>query len=348
MGLGGIIWGDLLVFIVAFLMSFLTVPLIIRVSHKKRLFSIPGRRHIHKKPTPKLGGVSIALGVFVALFFLLPKDRVTTAYFASSVLVLLAGVVDDVKNTSWKVKFLISMAAISILVFGGNIWIRSLGDLFGTGEVRLGAWGIPFTYFAVFGIINAINLIDGLNGLACGVSTIAFMAFAALAYASGNLTVFYLSLANLGGILGLFRYNYPRASIFMGDSGSLFIGFSLSAMAILLTHGATAVDPMVPVIILALPIFDTLRVMFFRMSKKRHPFHPDKTHVHHLLMRSGIPPLTVVRLMWVLSLFNAALAFALWDLNAWQLLLSVIVIVVVLSLGIENLKIVRLKKARQA
>jgi len=149
---------------------------------------------------------------------------------------LLLGIVDDIWGTEWKLKLTVSIIATSIIIFGAGIWIKNLGDLFGSGEIHLGLWGIPFTYFAVFGIINAINLIDGLNGLACGVSSIAFLSIAVFASMSGNEIVFYLSLVNLGRH-SAFQIQLSEGKDIHGDSGSLFLGFSLAILAILLTQG---------------------------------------------------------------------------------------------------------------
>jgi UDP-GlcNAc:undecaprenyl-phosphate GlcNAc-1-phosphate transferase len=233
--------------------------------------------------------------------FIFSINRVTGSYLASSAVILMLGIIDDVRGSDWKLKLAFSVIATSIFMFGSNIWIDNLGNLFGSGFIHMGLWGIPFTFFAVFGVMNAINLIDGLDGLACGISCITFTAFAIFAYISGNHTVYHLSLATLGATLGLLIYNYPRAKIFMGDSGSLFLGFSLAVMSILLTQGGGKVRPMVPVIILGLPIFDTLRVMTVRMLNNKHPFQGDKTHLHHLMLRSGIPRNRVVITIWVLS-----------------------------------------------
>lgn len=323
------------------------VPQVILLAHDSGALALPGKRHIHIHPTPKFGGIAIALSVVITSVFFLPFDNVTTSYLLSAVLLLVAGIIDDAKGTNWKFKLLFSVIAISILVFGGGIWIENLGSLYGTNEIHLGLWGIPFTYFAIFGVISAINLIDGLNGLACGVSCIAFTSFALFAYLDGNQTVFYLSLANLGAALGLFKYNYPKAKIFMGDSGSLFLGFSLSVMAILLIGPKVRVSPMFPVIVLGIPIFDTIRVMVVRIINKRHPFKADKTHLHHLMMRSGTPPIRVVKIIWTLSFLLSMLAFVLHKYESWVMMVVFIIVVSLMGVFIENLQIIRLRIPRK-
>ena len=185
-----------LVFFIAFIISFATVPLLISLSNNSGAIAIPGKRHVHSHPTPKLGGIAIALGVLIItpslLHFVSPSllhsNRVIESYFLSSVLILIVGIIDDIWGATWKIKMVFSGIAISIIIFGGGIYIENLGNLLGFGEIHLGLWGIPFTYFAVFGVVNAVNLIDGLNGLACGISSIAFLSFAVFAAISGNET----------------------------------------------------------------------------------------------------------------------------------------------------------------
>jgi UDP-GlcNAc:undecaprenyl-phosphate GlcNAc-1-phosphate transferase len=297
---------------------------------------------MHLIPTPTLGGLAIVSGVLIVSPFLIPWNNEVSSYFASSALIFLLGIIDDVRGASWRMKLGFSVLATSIFMIGSGMWIHSLGNLFGLGEIELGIWGISFTFFAVFGVMNAINLIDGLNGLACGVSSIAFMALAIFASSTGNSTVCLLSLANLGATLGLFKYNYPKASIFMGDSGSLFLGYSFATLSIMLTQGEGDLPPMIPVLIMGIPIFDTLRVMAFRILKGRHPFHADRTHIHHVLIRSRIRRDRVVNVIWGLSGFMAVLAFVLRNFGSWVIFYAFLTVSVILSLWLYFLpRIVR-------
>jgi UDP-GlcNAc:undecaprenyl-phosphate GlcNAc-1-phosphate transferase len=328
-------------FISAFAISFLLVPVVMFAANSSGAVAMPGRRHIHSHPTPKFGGVAIASAVLIISPFIFPIDKVIGSYLLSSAVMLFLGIMDDVRGADWKVKSVFSAIATAVFIFGSDLWITNLGDLFGFGEIHLGDWGIPFTFLAIFGVVNAINLIDGLNGLACGVSSIAFVAFAVFASMSGNSTVLYLSLCSLGATLGLFRYNYPRARIFMGDSGTMFIGFSIAAMSLMLTQVEGKISPMVPVIILAVPIYDTLRVFIIRVINKRSPFLGDKTHLHHLMMRSGIRQNRVVKIVWVLSALMSILAFAFYRVDEWAMLLVFCIIIVGLGVFIRNLRIIR-------
>jgi len=336
-----------IIFLIAFTISFAAIPLVISLAHNHGALALPGKRHIHTMPTPKFGGIAIASSVLIVSTFVFKLDRVVASYLASSMLMLALGIYDDAKGTDWRLKLTGSLIAISIFILGSGMWVRTLGDLFGNSEISLGLWGIPFTYFAIFGVISAINLIDGLNGLACGVSSIAFITFAIFSYIYGDRTVFYLSLANLGATAGLFKYNYPRAKIFMGDSGSLFLGFSLSVIAILLTQHESGINPMAPVIVLGIPLFDTLRVLTIRVINKKHPFKADKTHLHHLMMRSGVSPTQVVKIIWVLSCLMSLLAFVLHFYDEWLMLVVFIIFVTFMGVFIENLQIIKSRRPRK-
>jgi UDP-GlcNAc:undecaprenyl-phosphate GlcNAc-1-phosphate transferase len=336
-----------IIFFAAFITSFSIVPIVTAFANNSGAIAVPGRRHTHSYPTPKLGGIAIAAGVLIISPIIFPVDRVIGSYLLASSVMLLLGIIDDIRGTNWKVKLAFTVVATLIMKFGGGVWITTVGDLFGVGDITLGIWGLPFTIFAVFGVVNAINLIDGLNGLACGVSSIAFLSFAIFASISGNETVLVLSIASLGATLGLFRYNYPRARIFMGDSGSLFLGFSLAMLAILLTQGEGKINPMIPVIVLGIPIFDTVRVLCIRIINSRHPFKGDRTHLHHLMKRSGIPLHRVVKTIWILSVLMSSIAFTLYDYDGWLMLLIYCISLALIGVFIENLKILRESTTRR-
>lgn len=332
--------------LIAFIISSVAMPSLIALANSNGVVALPGKRHIHTHPTPKFGGIAIALTVLLVSPFVFSIDRIVGSYMLSSALMLLLGVIDDVRGTNWKIKLIFSLSATGIIILGTGLWFENLGNLFGLGDVHLGLWGIPFTFFAVFGITNAINLIDGLNGLASGVSAIAFLSFAVFASFSGNTTVLYISLANLGATLGFFRYNYPKARIFMGDAGSMFLGYSLAFLSIILTQGKSDIAAMVPVIVLGIPMFDTVRVLVIRVKNRRHPFTADKTHLHHLMMRSGIPKRRVVKTIWLLSALMSVIAFVLFQYESWLMLLLFCSIMSVIGIFIENLPIIKSTSVR--
>ena len=300
-----------LVGLLSFLVTMLFVPVLISLARKVNCMDQPGLRRFHKLPTPRWGGVSFFLGV-AASILLWGHDRATAAYLAGASLLIIVGMFDDLKGLGWKAKFSGIAAAVTIPIFGGNVVINHLGRYGDLGRVELGFLGIPFTYFAVVGVTNAINLIDGLNGLAGGISLISFLVMGIAALAAGNSSVAIICFAFVGALAGFLRYNFPKAKIFMGDSGSLFLGFSLAVCAIMLTQNEEhRVSPMFPVLVLILPIFDTMRVMFIRLFKGRNPFKGDKTHLHHLIVRNRYSCVTAVAILWICTALSGVIALSL-------------------------------------
>ena len=297
-----------LFFGVPLVLTLLMTPSIIWLAGKYGCIDHPGGRRVHCDPTPRWGGFAFFAGVLPIFFFIQLDDRLV-AYLVASFLLVLVGAVDDWKQLGFKVKLLAILAAITIVILGGDIVIRDIGTYGSIGQIRLGVLAIPFTYLCIVGVTNAMNLIDGLNGLAGGISFIASLFMALVAYLSGNHLLAGLCMAFAGAVGAFLRYNMlTRAHIFMGDSGSLFLGFSLSVFSIMLTQDLRYhVEPMFPVLLLLVPVFDTLRVMGLRAFSGRNPFKADTNHLHHVLLRAGLSQKRSVLLLWSLT---AALGFA--------------------------------------
>ncbi|MDA8388227.1 MAG: MraY family glycosyltransferase, partial [Nitrospiraceae bacterium] len=290
---------------------------------------------------PKMGGLSIALGFFAVALFIVPLDRQTISVLAASGLVLMLGIYDDVKGSTWRVKLIVSVMATSVLIFFGHLCVRDLGNILGFGNIKLGLLSVPFTYFALFGIINAVNLVDGLDGLLSGISIVTFLSFALLGYMAGNTGAAFLSLVGLCAVIGFVPFNYPRARIFLGDTGSLFIGFLIGAISLMLIAD-DRIKPVVPPLVLLLPIFDTLRVMGIR----NHPFRPDRKHFHHLLLRSGISSLGTVNLMWMASAVFAFFAVAFRNWPSRYLFITESSLMLMMGMVVKNLKGVRIASSK--
>ncbi|MBI1810655.1 MAG: undecaprenyl/decaprenyl-phosphate alpha-N-acetylglucosaminyl 1-phosphate transferase [Nitrospirae bacterium] len=298
-------------FLIPFLLTLFVTPVVIRLAVRFDCIDKPGKRRIHKYPTPRWGGIAFFIGI-LPVFLFLQIDRQIAAYLTASLLLITMGGIDDWRQVGWKVKFLGIITAITIVIFGGGVVINSIGTYGSYGKVELGILSIPFTYLGIAGVTNAINLIDGLHGLAGGVSLIAFIFIGIAAYLSGNYMLAVISLAFVGALGGFLWYNFPKARIFIGDSGSLFLGFSLAVFSVFLTQNAKfPIEPMFPVLVLFIPIFDTLRVVFVRVFSIKNPFKADKTHVHHLLVRRGVSPVSAVIFLWTLSAFLGGYAILL-------------------------------------
>jgi UDP-GlcNAc:undecaprenyl-phosphate GlcNAc-1-phosphate transferase len=309
-------------FITAFGTALIMVPFLRRWALDQGTMDLPEERKVHSTPTPRLGGVAIFLSFLFSVLIFAPQSMTLRGLLAGSLVVFATGIADDLHDLSSKQKFFGQIVACLVTIIVGNLWLCRLGDLFGFGEILLPIWlGVPFTVFAVVGVSNAINLIDGLDGLAGGVSVMALGAFALLALLDGNPLAATLALAAVGSVLGFLKYNFYPARIFMGDTGSLSVGFLLGFLAVLLTqHKGANVSPMLPVVILGLPLFDAIWVMTRRLLGRTSPFAPDKSHVHHKFLDLGFEHRFTVLVIYAISLFWACSALVLSTLPDYALL----------------------------
>jgi len=293
----------MLFFVMPFGLTLALLPIIIKLALRWRCIDEPGGRRVHEEPTPRWGGLAFFLGV-LPLFFVVGLGRAFFSYLAASFLLVVVGSVDDRRELGFAAKFFAMLAAITTVVFGGGIVIQQIGTYGSIGTVKMGMLAIPFTYLCIIGVTNAINLIDGLNGLAGGVAFIASLFIGVAAYLSRNFVLAGVCMGFTGALAGFLLYNFgARASIFMGDAGSLFLGFSLSVFAILLTQDPSfKVEPLFPVLVLLIPIFDTVRVMGTRILNGRNPFRADTTHLHHLLLARGFSVTGITTMLWSLTL----------------------------------------------
>ncbi|OEU76542.1 MAG: hypothetical protein BA864_01725 [Desulfuromonadales bacterium C00003093] len=297
-------------FLIALFSSLIMVPFLRRWAFEHGRVDIPDDRKIHENPTPRLGGVAIFLSLLLSCLTFVPMTEAVRGLLIGGLIIFVTGLIDDLVGLSAKRKFVGEIIACLATIGFGQIYLTNLGNLFGFGDIILPVWlGILFTVFAVVGVINAINLIDGLDGLAGGVSMIAIGTFLVIGVLDQNVTAVLLCAALAGAILGFLKYNFYPARIFMGDVGSLTVGFMLGFLAIHLTQtsGAT-ISPMVPVLVLGLPLLDTIKVMLRRIRKHLSPFAPDNTHVHHKFLNLGFEHRFTVLVIYGLSLFWACFA----------------------------------------
>jgi UDP-GlcNAc:undecaprenyl-phosphate GlcNAc-1-phosphate transferase len=237
----------------------------------------------------------------VALILLwAPHTQTVLWYLAGVGVIAVFGLWDDRSNLDYRLKFLGQLLAVLCVVFGGDIYIRFLPF---NGLEPVGYWvSVPLTVFALLGITNAINLADGLDGLAGGTSFISIAVVALLAFMAEDSNLLVLCTAVLGGIVGFLRYNTHPAQVFMGDAGSQFLGFSAGVLVLILTQQTNpAISPIVPLLILGLPILDTLLVMGQRLYEGRSPFKPDKNHIHHKLLALGFDQYEAVGIIYAIQ-----------------------------------------------
>lgn len=278
----------------------------------------PDARKVHSNATPRLGGIAIFFAIILTVFLFCEMDRQIRGFLAGAVIIFITGLYDDLADIQPYKKligqFLAALAAVMI----GDMSLFDVGDLFGTGEIRLGVWAVPFTVLAIVGVTNAVNLLDGLDGLAGGVSGIAAMAIGILAYATDNWHLLCLTIAMTGALLGFLKDNTYPARVFMGDSGSLLLGYCLAIFSIMLCNASNnAVAKVTPLIILAIPIVDTIVVMIIRLKNGRPLFAPDKSHIHHHLLSIGFNHKGTVIVIYCLSYLLAIVAVSCYRLPAY-------------------------------
>lgn len=327
------------VFMTSLFLALVMVPGLRRWAIEKRQLDQPDHRKTHVRPRPRLGGVAIFIAFLFALLLFDAIDRQVRGILAGALVLFVTGFVDDLYGLSPRHKFLGEIVGCLVTIVISGLYIGQLGNLFGTGTIQLPMWaGVPFTVFAVVGVVNAINLLDGLDGLAGGFSALALGAFLLLAMEVGNAPVMTLCAALMGGLFGFLRYNAYPARIFMGDAGSLTLGFLLGFLAVFLTQQpAAGVQPVIPFILLGLPIIDTVRVMGERLLQGGHPFRPDRTHVHHRILDLGFSHRFTVLALHGLTLLWALVALFLRQLPEHVLLAGYLLLSLVFYGGLRAL-----------
>lgn len=277
------------------------IPLFSRVAVRVRALDMPDERKVHAVPIPRCGGVAMALGALVPIVVWTQMSPQLSAYLAGAAILFAAGMYDDFKGLGYQTKFMAQVAAALVLVLYGGVVIKDVGNLL-PGDMDFPGWLASIvTVFVVVGVTNAINLADGLDGLAGGISLLIFLFISFLAYSVENINVAIIALSLSGTLFGFLRFNTYPASLFMGDTGSMLLGFSAAALSIMLTQGGTALSPLLPLILLGFPVLDTLTVMAARIAEGRSPFAADKNHFHHRLMRVGLYQTEAVLSIYVIQ-----------------------------------------------
>ena len=296
------------------------IPLIIKMVNKLGLMDTPNDRSEHSTPTPTLGGIAIFLGfISVAIIFghLIPKSLYL---LAALVIIFACGLLDDIMDLSPIIKLIAGFGA-AFLVCYADMRLKSFYGLFGIEEIPVYLQYIV-SMFLIVGIMNAFNLIDGIDGLAGGIGVINAVLVGLLFLASDHMELGLISFALAGSLLGFLYYNFNPASIFMGDSGSLPVGFIFATLGIKLMetnvviNGATINQhtmSLMVVGILFLPVFDFIRVTIYRITKKQSPFKADKNHIHHLLVNIGFNHKTSTIILYLTNIILISLAFILRD-----------------------------------
>ncbi|NIA06526.1 MAG: hypothetical protein GWP14_02635 [Actinobacteria bacterium] len=303
-------------FLLSMFISALATPLVVRWAARVGALDSPGGRRIHSKVMPRLGGLAILMGFMgtaIAIWFL--GNQVSNLIYqdtfrllmvlAAAVTMLAVGSIDDIRGLAAKHKLLVEIV-LALVLCALDIRITYL-QLPGVFEIHFGLWSWPLTVLWIVGITNAMNLVDGLDGLAAGIAAIACAPIAVFAIASGQMLAACVMLSLLGALLGFLIYNFNPAKIFLGDSGSLFIGFLLASTSVYCSIKAPlAVGLAAPLLALGVPLFDTFSSIIRRFLERRSIFCPDSGHLHHRLIQLGLTQRRAVLLMYAATLAAAA------------------------------------------
>ena len=288
--------------IIAFVVSYILTPYLARVGKKQNMVDLPDHRKVHEEAIPNLGGIVIFFGFLLSLLFIVQIEGQVKTLMVGGVIILLLGIVDDIADLSPKHKFIIQMIPALIVIIYNSDLINS----FIVNQLKsldlLGYLLYPVLIFWIVGVTNSINLIDGLDGLACGVSIITLITFFVLGLNQNFETLNLISIALAGSMLAFLKFNFYPSKIFLGDSGSTFSGFMLASIgALWVLKSENVFFIFIPIIILALPIFDTLFAIL-RRYRGHHPiFQADKGHLHHRLLARGLSHKNAVLLLWGIS-----------------------------------------------
>ena len=321
-----------IIVIVTFLASLILVPIVKKIAIHINAMDEPNERKIHKVPMPRLGGLAIFLAFLLGYILYGDVSTQMLSILIGGFLLILVGIVDDINPVKARYKLIAQIIAATIVVLYGELYFTNV-TLLGFNIYFNEFWGSLTSIIFIVAITNAINLIDGLDGLAAGISSIYFLTIAIIAFILnriGGLDVI-ISLIMLGSTLGFLFHNFPPAKIFMGDTGSLFLGFMISIIALLGYKVTTFTSLIVPILILAIPIFDTLFAILRRILKGQNIGVADKEHFHHQLLKMKYSPTKSILIIYAIDIAFAAVSIF-YVLGDNQIAIAIYVILMILLL----------------
>ena len=350
-------WGDIAIaFLLAFITTFVVTPHTMRLAKKVGAIDIPNDRRVNKKPMPRLGGLAVIAGFFVSVIYLLITTSIEgkinlfdgdsyyiklIGFFSGIIILGLVCYIDDSKGIPSLVKLVAQIIAAVIVVVCGTR-IENISIPFTGGTVVIGGiFSYIITVCWIVGITNAINLIDGLDGLSSGVTLISCLSLLMVFALNGSpLIAIVLITALAGAIVGFLPFNFSPAKTFIGDTGSNFMGFSLAIISILgVAKTYTALVLIAPIIILGMPIFDTLFAIFRRIIKGKSlkaVFKPDKGHLHHKLMAKGYTQRQAVLIMYGITAILGMFAVILLESGIWKAISFALLVIAIVAIGCKD------------
>lgn len=318
---------------VAFISALVLTPLVIQFAYKIKAVDQPNYRKVHQKAMPRIGGLAIFGAFLIGYFVLMPEDEHAVYILLGAILIILTGFLDDLLNITPKAKLLGQLAAAGIVIYGGlQVTFITLPVI---GVIEFGYFSIPITLLWIVGITNAINLIDGLDGLAAGVSTIALIAMAVMAAIMGDVFVMGVALVLAASAIGFLFYNFHPAKIFMGDTGSLFLGFMISVLALSGFKNVALISFIIPVLMLGVPVSDTFFAIIRRIRLKQPISAPDKSHLHHRLIAVGFSHRQTVIIIYFIAILFGVTAILFSQATVWGAVVLLAVVLLVIEIFVE-------------
>jgi UDP-GlcNAc:undecaprenyl-phosphate/decaprenyl-phosphate GlcNAc-1-phosphate transferase len=323
---------------ICFIASILITPLVKKLALKIGATDQPNSRKVHQTIMPRLGGLAIFVSYLIGFMILMPESPYKYPILLGSIVIVITGIVDDVFEISARWKLLGQVIAALIVVLNG-VDIDFINLPFG-GQIEFGIFTIPLTILWIVGITNAINLIDGLDGLAAGVSSIALITISGMAIIMGNGFVVSMGFILLGSTLGFLIYNFHPAKIFMGDTGALFLGYMIGVLSLLGFKNVAVISFIVPIIILGVPISDTIFAIIRRIVHKQPLAAPDKSHLHHCLLRLGYGHKKTVLIIYGISALFGIVAVVFSQTTMWVSIVVVLALLLVIELLVEKVELI--------
>lgn len=331
-----------IIVLTTFIISVLFVPIVKKIANFIGAMDIPNERKVHKKPIPRLGGLGIYAGFLLGYMFFGEQTIQMNAVLIGSIIIIITGIFDDIKPIPAKWKFLCQIIGSSVIPLYGGILLKDV-SAFGI-YLNFGILSYPITILFITAVINCINLIDGLDGLAAGISSIYFITIgiiAILLHRSTGLDVI-LCFIMLGSTLGYLYHNFYPATIFMGDSGSMFLGYIIAVIALLGFKNVTLTSIFIPLLLLAIPILDTLFAILRRIINHKPIGEPDKNHLHHQLLklkfsqRKTVLIIYLVDILFALASIIYALGYKMLGTNKYGIVIYVVLLILTIVLVLKT------------
>ncbi|MEO0202594.1 MAG: MraY family glycosyltransferase [candidate division WOR-3 bacterium] len=331
-------------FILNFLLAIIITYLVIYISHKFKIYDYPNDRKLHKYPIPRIGGLGFIIPIIISTIILTDIFEKWTLFTVATIIIIIEGLLDDIINLHFSQKLIFEFFCASFIFLSGY-GVKTLG--FNTTLHPAIAFVITIVGFV--GVINAFNMLDGLDGELTILSIIIFLTFGYFFYITSNVKIFEFSICIISALVGFLIFNFPNAKVFMGDVGALTLGFFAASFAVFLTQGEkSSIYPIVPVIILSIPIFDTILTIIRRILSKKNIFHSDKKHLHHILYRrfGKLKTVIIMAILQIAISLISILTYKLEEIYLWFIALVIFIIIGIL--GYEKSYNLRLWGGRKA